>query len=108
MFQLVEAVDVVGLQFAAGYVEQSADHFSHHVAQEGAAADGEDQLFAVGGTRQLGRDNLALGGTLLVVFFRAAGSRVGGEVGHVVKASGCITHGLFVERKRIVPTVAPG
>ena len=72
IFEFVEAIDVLRLQLAAANIEQRANHFSDHVAQERAAAHGEDEFLVVRGAREFGGVNFTFGGALFVVLFRIA------------------------------------
>src|SRR3954452_4559521 len=57
IFEFVETVDIRGLEFAAANIEQSANHFAHHVAEKRAAAHGEDELLIIGGAHKFGGVN---------------------------------------------------
>src|SRR2546429_3643000 len=51
--------------------------------------------------------NFAFGGTLAIPVLRICRSGKRSEVMRSDKTSRCVTHGIFIERKRIVQDVAP-
>src|SRR5713226_5196988 len=102
-----QPIDVRRGEFSSAHVQQRPHHLAHHIAKKGAPADRKNQLFIISSADQLGRVDFALGGSLLVVLFRARRSPKRSEVVRPNKAGRGVSHGVFIERKGIVQNVTP-
>src|SRR5271155_5223466 len=119
-----------GGEAAAADFQQRADHFADHEAEEGAAANGEDE-FVRGGSGSVsgsswhggvgkrfrpdglagyacdaGAQDFADGGALPAFFFVAVGAGERGEIVFAFEERRGLGHGVFVEWKWIVEDVA--